>query len=68
MAYTRKNHLRQVQYMISVYQQVKEPDIPDSKIVSTIFPKYHIYISYRQWMNIKGMKPSEYQTKQLMLF
>lgn len=68
MAYTRKNHLRQVQYMISVYQQVKEPDIPDSKIVSTIFPKYNIFISYRQWMNIKGMKPSDYQTKQLMLF
>lgn len=60
MAYTRENHLRQVQYMMSVYKQVKEADIPDTRIVSKIFPRYNIFISYRQWMNIKGMKPSEY--------
>ncbi len=68
MAYNRKNYLKQVQYIMQVYSSVKEPDVPDTRIVSNIFPKHNIFISYSTWKNIKGMKPSEYNTRQLMLF
>ncbi|WP_282635699.1 hypothetical protein [Sphingobacterium thalpophilum] len=68
MAYNRKNYLKQVEYIMHVYRNVKEPDIPDTRIVANIFPKHNIYISYSTWKNIKGMRPSEYSSKQLMLF
>ncbi len=67
VAYTRDNHLKRVAHIISVYKEVKEDDIPDSRIVRHIFPQYKIFISYRQWMNIKNMRPSEYKN-QLQLF
>ncbi|ADY51530.1 hypothetical protein Pedsa_0958 [Pseudopedobacter saltans DSM 12145] len=67
MAYHRTNYLKKVSHIMAVYQEVKEPDIPDTKIVAKVFPKHNIYISYRQWMNLKGLKPSEYKN-QLSLF
>ena len=55
MAYNNKNYIKRARFIISVYNEVKNPDIPDTKIVNRIFPKHGINISYRQWMNIKGM-------------
>jgi len=63
MAYNRNNYLKQVQYIMEVYKNVKEHDVPDTRIVANIF-----FISYSTWKNIKGMRPSEYNSKQLMLF
>lgn len=68
MAYNRKNYVLNVQRIVAIYNQLKELDKPDTRIVLHEFPKYGIYISYRQWMNIKGMKPSEYAQNQLNLF
>lgn len=67
MAYNRNNYSRRVQYIREVYSKAKERDIPDTRILKHVFPTHGIYLSYRQWMNIKGMKPSEYNS-QLMLF
>lgn len=53
---------------MGVYKSVKETDVPDTRILRSHFPKHGIFISYRQWMNIKGMKPSEYKQVQLSLF
>ena len=55
MAYNNKNYIKRARFIISVYNEVKNPDIPDTKIVNRIFPKHGINVSYRQWMNIKGM-------------
>jgi len=60
MAYTRTNHLKKVASIIDLYNQVKEPDIPDTYILRVIFPKHNIFISRRTWVGYKGMKPSEY--------
>lgn len=49
----------QFKHILNVYQEVKQEDIPDTYIVSKVFPKYNIFISYRKRMHIKGMKPSE---------
>jgi len=68
MAYNRNNYLKQVHYIMEVYKNVKEHDVPDTRIVANIFPKHNIFISYSTWKNIKGMRPSEYNSKQLMLF
>lgn len=68
MAYHRRNYLRKVEHIMQVYREAKERDVPDTRILRTVFPENKIYISYRQWMNIKGMKPSEYQQRQLSLF
>lgn len=54
MAYNTRNHKKFVAHVLSVYREVKEYDIPDTQIVRHIFPKHHIYISYRQWSNIKA--------------
>lgn len=68
MAYHRRNYLRRVDYIMKVYNSVKERDVPDTYIIRVIFPKHGIFIGYAQWMNIKGMKPSEYKQNQLNLF
>lgn len=62
------NKRKQYQYILQVYNEYKQPDIPDTFIIHKIFPKHHIYISYRQWARIKGVKPSEITTEQLSLF
>ena len=68
MAYTRTNYLKKAAHIIAIYKSIKEPDKPDTRIVAHDFPAHNIFISYRQWMNIKGMKPSEYAPSQLALF
>ena len=69
MAYNRINYLKKARYIVSVYNQYKHADVPDSKIVRHHFPNHNIYITYRQWMNIKGMViPKVENTQQLSLF
>ena len=70
MAYNSKNKHRQYLRIIEIYKAHKQEDIPDTFIVSKIFPKHNIFISYRTWNNIKGMKPSDLRAKdnQLSLF
>lgn len=68
MAYNKKNYNKRAQFIIEVYNGAKHPDVPDTKIVRTIFPKFNIFISYRQWMNIKGMPIPKEQPAQLSLF
>jgi hypothetical protein len=64
MAYNPRNKLKQYKRIIAVYNEVKEEDIPDTYIVKHLFPKYNIYISYRTWVSIKGLKPSELEYDQ----
>jgi hypothetical protein len=54
MAYNKRNYLKKVQYIMSVYQGHKYADVSDASILRNIFPKHNIHISYRQWMNIKS--------------
>lgn len=54
MAYNSKNYHKKAREIVVVYNHVKTPDIPDTHIVRFIFPLHKIYLSYRQWMNIKG--------------
>ena len=55
MAYNNKQYKKFAQYVVSVYEAYKYEDVPDSYIVRVHFPKHNIFISYRQWMNIKAM-------------
>ncbi len=57
----QSNHLKRAAFIVGIYKAVKERDKPDTFIVRTVFPLHGIYISYRRWMDIKAMKPSEYQ-------
>lgn len=66
MAYNKKNYNKRAQFIIEVYKNAKYSDVPDTKIVRTVFPKFNIFISYRQWMNIKGAPIPK--TTQLSLF
>ena len=59
MAYNQSNKLRQFQHIVSLYNEMKQADIPDTYIVRVEFPKRGIFISRRTWVKIKGMKPSE---------
>jgi hypothetical protein len=68
MAYNNKNHLKRVALILEVYNEVKESDIPDTRIVAKKFPERGINISYRTLMNYKNMKSSEFSTDQLNLF
>nr|WP_315032497.1 hypothetical protein [uncultured Chryseobacterium sp.] len=67
MSYNNKNYIKRARYIISVYNAHKHADVPDTKIVRHTFPKYNIHLSYRQWMNIKGMVIPKEET-QLTLF
>ena len=68
MAITNANKAKQYQRIIEVYKSSKQADIPDTFIVNKIFPKFYIFISYRQWMRIKDLKPSDLEPNQLSLF
>ncbi|MBD1394275.1 hypothetical protein [Mucilaginibacter glaciei] len=68
MAYNNKNHLKHVAHVLSVYKELKEADIPDTRIVKKRLPERNIHISYRTLMYYKGMKPSELNPEQLNLF
>lgn len=59
MAYNKANKIEQYRRILEVYNQVKQTDIPDTQIIRHTFPKYGIFISYRTFVTIKGMKPSE---------
>lgn len=67
MAYNRDNYLKHVAHIVEVYNKVKEPDKPDTRIVSKVFPEHNIHISYRTWMNIKNMKSQQFKN-QLSMF
>jgi hypothetical protein len=54
MAYTRHNYIKWIRSIVSIYNQHKEYDVPDTQIVKNIFPKHNIFISYRTWVRIKG--------------
>lgn len=69
MAYNSKNYNKWAIEVVKVYNACKTPDIPDTEIIRREFPKFKIFLSYRQWMNIKGRPPqSEPSTNQLELF
>jgi len=69
MAYNRNNYIKRAKYIISVYNQYKHSDVPDTRILNNYFPQHNIFISYRQWMNIKGMVfPAPETSQQLSLF
>ncbi|MPN33367.1 hypothetical protein SDC9_180853 [bioreactor metagenome] len=69
VAYNNRNYLKTARRIIEVYKEHKHDDVPDTFIVEKIFPKFNIHISYRQWMNIKGMViPKQETTNQLSLF
>lgn len=68
MAYNNKNYIKKARYIIDVYNAHKHADVPDTRIVRNIFPKHNIYLSYRQWMNIKGMVIPKQLDEQLALF
>tara|TARA_R110002012_G_scaffold94083_1_gene227964 strand:+ start:1937 stop:2158 length:222 start_codon:yes stop_codon:yes gene_type:complete len=72
MPYVRDNYIKTAQHIREVYLRHKEEDIPDTRIVRNIFPKFNIFLSYRQWMNIKSMKinrsEEEIDPNQLALF
>lgn len=67
MAYNRRNYLARIRHIVEVYNQYKNPDVPDTRIVSNYFPRHGIFISYRTWMNIKGVNFAK-ETPQLSLF
>ena len=56
MAYNKTNYYKRARFIIATYNEHKNEDVPDTKIVASIFPKHGINISYRQWMNLKGAK------------
>lgn len=69
MSYNSKNYNKWAKEVVKIYNGLKTPDIPDTDIVRIHFPKHNIFISYRQWMNIKGKPiPSEPPTNQMDLF
>jgi len=59
MAYNPANRLRNIKEILAVYVNEKHSDLPDTRIVKQIFPKYGIHISYRTWMTIKAMKQKD---------
>lgn len=70
MAYNRNNYLKYTRYIVDVYREHKDEDVPDTYIIRKVFPKYGIFISYRKWMYIKNMKQKELpeSSVQLSLF
>jgi len=69
MAYTNENHKKRVRYILRVYQEHKHHDVTDTFILKNVFPKFNIYLSYRQWMNYKNIKINDLQPlQQLALF
>lgn len=69
MAYNSNNYNKWVKEVIKLYNDLKTPDVPDTEIIRREFPRHNIYLSYRQWMNIKGRPVKrEEPTNQLNLF
>lgn len=55
MSYNTRNYIKKAGFIVSVYNLYKHEDVPDTDIVRKKFPNHGIFISYRQWMNIKGL-------------
>jgi len=68
MAYNSNNKNAQRRYILEVYKEIKQEDIPDTRIVRHHFKQRGIFISRSTWYSIKGMKPSELDSNQLSLF
>jgi len=68
MAYNKNNYYKKCQYIIDIYNSAKHSDVPDTYILRNVFPKNNIFISYRQWMNIKGTPIPKVHQEQLTLF
>ena len=68
MAYNKRNYYKRIKHIIDVYNSVKHADVPDTAIVRNVFPKHNIHITYRQWMNIKGVVIPSPKSNQLSLF
>jgi hypothetical protein len=69
MSYNSKNYNKWAANVVEVYRALKNADMPDTEIIRREFPKHNIFISYRQWMNIKGRPiPKAQPTRQLELF
>jgi hypothetical protein len=68
MAYNKKNYYKRAKHIIDIYNGVKHSDVPDTSIVKNVFPKHNIYLTYRQWMNIKGLVIPKQNANQLSLF
>lgn len=68
MAYNKNNYHKRARFIIEIYNSVKHSDVPDTDIVRCIFPKHNIFLSYRQWMNIKGTPVPKDNQNQLSLF
>lgn len=61
MAYNRHNQQKRVNYVMEKYNELKERDVPDTRILKRLAADYKIFISYRTLMYYKGLKPSEYR-------
>lgn len=59
MSYNKKQYNKRILSILNVYYANKDEDTPDTFIVKKIFPKHNIFMSYRTWLNIKRMKPSQ---------
>lgn len=68
MAYNRNNYYKRARYIVTIYNDNKHDDVPDTFILRSVFPKHNIYLSYRQWMNIKGIVIPKDNANQLSLF
>jgi hypothetical protein len=68
MAYNRINYYKRAKYIIAIYNEAKHDDVPDTDIVRKVFPKNNIHLSYRQWMNIKGLVIPKQNPNQLSMF
>jgi hypothetical protein len=68
MAYNNENKKAQFRYIVKVYNEIKQSDIPDTQIVKHKFRDRGIFISIRTWKTIKSKKPSEIASNQLSLF
>lgn len=62
--------MKHITHIVSIYNTVKEHDVPDTFILRNVFPKHGIFISYRKWMNIKNMKHPQPKVNpnQILLF
>lgn len=54
--YNKNNYYKWARYVVEIYNKYKHEDVPDTRIVKNKFPEHGIFITYRQWMNIKGMR------------
>lgn len=59
MAYNSENKKAHQRYILKVYAEIKQDDIPDTQIVRHKFKERGIFISRGTLWAIKSKKPSE---------